>query len=82
MDLISTFLNKQLVLKNIKPYKGVITLQYLPTGGIQMLRDNKMIINYNNTFVYTEEVNYNGIDYSVSEFVNIYQVKVNDVLPL
>ena len=47
-----------------------------------MLRDNKMIINYNNTFVYTEEVNYNGIDYSVSEFVNIYQVKVNDVLTL
>ena len=50
MDLISTFLNKQLVLKNIKPYKGVITLQYLPTGGIQMLRHYKMIINYNKVF--------------------------------
>ena len=55
MDLITTFDNKKLILKNLRPYNGIITLQYLPTGGIQMIRDNKMIINYNNSFIYTFE---------------------------
>ena len=62
MNLVGKFNNKVLILKNIKPYQGIITLQYLPNGGIQMIRDNKMIINYNNGFIYTEEINYDNVD--------------------
>ena len=82
MDLITKFKNKQLILKNIKPYNGIITLQYLPNGGIQMIRDNKMIINFNNGFYYTEEVNYDNKDYSIIEFNKIFKNLVNTVLPL
>lgn len=82
MDLITTFDNKKLILKNLRPYNGIITLQYLPTGGIQMIRDNKMIINYNNSFIYTEEVNFNNQDYNIVEFTKLYPNLVNQVLPL
>lgn len=82
MELITKFNNKKLVLKNIKPYNGIITLQYLPNGGIQMIRDNKMIVNFNNTFYYTEEVNYDNEDYSIIEFNKMFKNLVNTVLPL
>jgi hypothetical protein len=82
MDLITTFDNKKLILKNLRPYNGIITLQYLPTGGIQMIRDNKMIINYNNSFIYTEEINFNNQDYNIVEFTKLYPNLVNQVLPL
>lgn len=82
MDLITTFDNKKLILKNLRPYNGIITLQYLPTGGIQMIRDNKMIINYNNSFIYTEEINFNNQDYNIVEFSKLYPNLVNQVLPL
>lgn len=82
MDLITKFNYKQLILRNIKPYQGIITLQYLPNGGIQMIRNNKMIINFNNGFVYTEEVNYDNQDYSVIEFNKMFPDLVNLVLPL
>lgn len=82
MDLITTFDNKKLILKNLRPYNGIITLQYLPTGGIQMIRDNKMIINYNNSFIYTEEIDFNNQDYNIVEFTKLYPNLVNQVLPL
>lgn len=82
MDLITTFDNKKLILKNLRPYNGIITLQYLPTGGIQMIRDNKMIINYNNSFIYTEEINFDNQDYNIVEFTKLYPNLVNQVLPL
>lgn len=82
MELITKFNNKELVLKNIKPYNGIITLQYLPNGGIQMIRDNKMIVNFNNAFYYTEEVNYDNKDYSIMEFNKMFKNLVNTVLPL
>ena len=82
MDLITTFDNKKLILKNLRPYNGIITLQYLPTGGIQMIRDNKMIINYNNSFIYTEEINFNNQNYNIVEFTKLYPNLVNQVLPL
>jgi hypothetical protein len=82
MDLITTFDNKKLILKNLRPYNGIITLQYLPTGGIQMIRDNKMVINYNNSFIYTEEINFNNQDYNIVEFTKLYPNLVNQVLPL
>ncbi len=82
MDLVTVFDNKKLILKNLKPYNGIITLQYLPNGGIQMIRDNKMIINYNNSFIYTEEVNFDNQNYKIIEFTKLYPNLVNQVLPL
>lgn len=80
MNLVGKFNNKVLILKNIKPYQGIITLQYLPNGGIQMIRDNKMIINYNNGFIYTEEINYDNQDYSVKDFNKLFPNLVNQVI--
>ena len=47
-----------------------------------MIRDNKMIINYNNSFIYTEEINFNNQDYNIVEFTKLYPNLVNQVLPL
>lgn len=80
MNLVGKFNNKVLILKNVKPYHGIITLQYLPNGGIQMIRNNKMIINYNNSFIYTEEVNYDDQDYSVINFNKLFPNLVNQVI--
>jgi len=82
MELVTTFNNKKLILKNLRPYYGIITLHYLPTGGIQMIKDNKMVINYNNSFIYTEQVNFNNQDYNIEEFSKLYPNLVNQVLPL
>ena len=82
MDILGKFNNKMIILKNIKPYQGIVTLQYLPKGGIQMIRENKMIINYNNSFIYTEEVNYDGQDYSIIDFNKLFPNLVNQIIEL
>lgn len=82
MDIKTVYNNKSLILKDVYNYNGIITLQYLPNGGIQMIRNDEMIINYNNGFVATKLVNYDGVDYNIKEFSKIFPNLVNQVLQI
>ncbi len=81
-QIVTELNGKILILKNIKPYKGLITLQYLPNGGIQMVTDDIIIINTTYGYVSSNLVNFNGEDYTIKEFNLIFPNLVNYILPL
>lgn len=81
IDIETRLFGKKLVLKNIYFYDGPITLQYLPHGGIQAIFNDIMIINTKNGFIATNEVEYDGLNYTINEFSYLYNDLVNIVLP-
>lgn len=81
MDLYTTYLGKELVLKNVYRYYGPITMQYLPYGGIQSVYQNQLIINTKSGFIATKELIYDHEEISSEEFISRYPNLVNEVLP-
>lgn len=80
-DLFTTYLGKELILKNVYRYYGPITMQYLPYGGIQSVYQNQLIINTKSGFIATKEVVYDHIKMSTKEFIDLFPNLVNEVLP-
>lgn len=79
---VETTLNgKQLIIKDMYPYIGPLTMQYLPNGGIQMIRDNQMIIKTNLGFLATNNIEYDGKKITANELANQFPYLVNTVLP-
>ncbi len=80
-DVKTILFGKELILKDLYRYEGPITMQYLPNGGIQMIRFNQMIIKTNLGFLATNKVLYDGVEYSIEQFNNEIPDLVNLVLP-
>ena len=80
-DLITTFNQKQLILKNVKLYDGPITLQYLPYGGIQSVYNYNLIINTKEGFITCDYVIYDNKTLSNKQFIENNNNLVNLVLP-
>ncbi len=80
-DLYTTFLGKQLVLKEVYRYYGPLTLQYLPYGGVQSVYDNQLIINTKSGYIATRNVIYDGEEMSTKEFIHAFPDIVNEVFP-
>lgn len=79
---VETTLNgKKLVINDMYPYVGPLTMQYLPNGGIQMIRDNQMIIKTNLGFLATNNIEYDGKKCTVNELIEQFPYLVNTVLP-
>lgn len=80
-DLYTTYLGKDLILKNLYRYYGPTTLQYLPYGGIQSVYDNQIILHTKSGYIASREVVYDGKPMSSKEFIDLYPDLVNEVLP-
>ena len=74
-DIETTLYGKKLILKNL------LTMQYLPYGGIQMIINGQMVISTNIGYLATKEVEYDGIYYTIKEFSNRFSNLVNLILP-
>ena len=74
--------NKELILLDLHKYKGLVTLQYLPNGGIQMVTDTEIIINTEYGFLSTSKVIFDNIEMDVKTFKKKYPNLVNTVLDL
>ncbi len=77
----TTYLGKELILKNMYKYQGPITMQYLPYGGIQSVFGGHLILNTISGFMATDFVRYDGVEYSSNEFIEKFENLVNEVLP-
>ncbi len=80
-DILTKYDGKDLLLKNVKPYVGPVTMQYIPFGGIQSVFHGNLIITTRSGFIVPEGIRYNGKDYSVEEFIKIFDDLVNVILP-
>lgn len=80
-DLFTTYLGKELILKNVFRYYGPVTMQYLPYGGIQSVYQNQLILNTKSGFIATKEVIYDHEAMSTEEFIRRNPDLVNEVLP-
>lgn len=80
-DIETTLYGKKLILKNLYQYVGPLTMQYLPYGGIQMIINGQMVISTNLGYLATKEVEYDGVNYTINEFIQRFSNLVNLVLP-
>lgn len=80
-DIKTLFQNKELILKDIYPYDGPITLQALPYGGIQSVFHYHLIIFTFSGFIASDNVIYDGQAMTSYEFINRFPDLVNQVLP-
>lgn len=80
-NILTTFKQKELILINVQMYDGPITMQYLPYGGIQSIYGNHLIINTLVGYIYVDEVVYDGVKMSTSQFIKLNKDLVNMVLP-
>ena len=80
-DLTTTYLGKELILKEVYRYYGPITMQYLPYGGVQSLYDNQIIITTKSGFIATRNVRYDGKEMSSEEFIKMFPDLMNAVFP-
>lgn len=64
------FKNQLLIFTKFYCYFGPITLQYLPSGAIQSLNNNELIIKVNNGFLAIKELMINNITISSKQFIN------------
>lgn len=80
-DIITTYKNKTLILKNVKLYYGPVTMQYLPYGGIQSVYNYNLIINTKDGFITCSYVIYDNVIMSNKEFIKTYNDLVNTILP-
>ncbi|MDE7263404.1 MAG: hypothetical protein K2N64_01905 [Anaeroplasmataceae bacterium] len=80
-DLYTTYLGKELILKDVYRYYGPITMQYLPYGGIQSVYDYQIIITTKSGFIATRSVVYDHQELTSKEFIEMFPDLVNEVLP-
>lgn len=80
-NIETTLYGKSLILKNLYIYKGPITLQYLPYGGIQSVYHGQIILNTKNGFIASQKVVYDGVEMSSMDFIEKFENIVNEVLP-
>ncbi|MDE5714926.1 MAG: hypothetical protein K2I42_02220 [Anaeroplasmataceae bacterium] len=80
-NIHTTFQGKELILKSMYKYKGPITMQYLPYGGIQSVFGGHIILNTVSGFMATDHVIYDGVEYRSTEFIEHFENLVNEVLP-
>ena len=80
-NILTTFKQKELILINVQIYDGPITMQYLPYGGIQSIYGNHLIIKTLVGYIYVDEVIYDGVKMSTSQFIKLNNDLVNMVLP-
>ena len=81
MDIVTTYKGKILVLRDVYPYQGPITMQYLPFGGIQSVINYKLIIWTKSGFITADHLIYDGINMTSKEFIDNNKNLVNEVLP-
>lgn len=80
-DVVTTYKGKKLILKNVYYYKGPVTMQYLPYGGIQSTFNKTIIINSKYGFIGCDEVIYDNIYYTSDQFIKNNPFLVNTILP-
>lgn len=80
-DVITSYLGKKLILKNMKTYDGPITMQYLPLGGIQAVINYHLIINTLKGFMFCDILIYDNRKMSSKQFIEMFPNIVNEVLP-
>ena len=80
-SIVTTYKQKDLILLNPYLYVGPITMQYLPYGGIQSVYGNHLIIHTLAGYIYVDEVVYDGVKMSTSQFIKLNKDLVNMVLP-
>lgn len=80
-DIVTEYLGKTLILKQVEPYHGPVTMQLLPYGGVQSVFGGHLIIYTKSGFIHPNSIVYDGTIYSESEFTSRYSDLVNQVLP-
>ena len=80
-DVITTFKGKTLILKDMQTYDGPITMQYLPSGGIQSTYNYHLIINTLKGFMFCDILIYDDKKMSSKQFIEMFPNIVNEVLP-
>lgn len=80
-DLLTKYNNKDLLLKNVCFYDGIITMQYLPYGGIMSVYNYNIIITTKNGFIFCNEVIYDNKKMTSKEFILNNKNLINVVLP-
>lgn len=80
-NIKTTYQGKELILLNVYLYEGVVTMQYLPYGGIQSVFNYHLIINAKNGFITCDNVVYDGEMMSAKEFIFKFPHLVNQILP-
>lgn len=80
-DVVTSYLGKPLILKDMQTYEGPITLQYLPYGGIQAVINYHLIINTLKGFMFCDILIYDNKEMSSKQFIERFPSIVNEVLP-
>ena len=80
-DVITTFKGKTLILKDMQTYDGPITMQYLPSGGIQSTYNYHLIVNTLKGFMFCDILIYDDKKMSSKQFIEMFPNIVNEVLP-
>ena len=80
-DVFTTFKGKTLILKDMQTYVVPITMQYLPSGGIQSTYNYHLIINTLKGFMFCDILIYDDEIMSSKQFIEMFPNIVNEVLP-
>ncbi|MDE7162029.1 MAG: hypothetical protein K2N65_04635 [Anaeroplasmataceae bacterium] len=80
-DVYTTYLGKELILKQVYRYYGPVTMQYLPYGGVQSVYQDQLIIHTKSGFIATRNVIYDTIEMSSKDFISKFPDIVNEVFP-
>lgn len=65
------FRDEKIIFTKYKKYKGPITLQLLPYGGIQSLNRNKIIVALKNGYLEVSELIYKDEEMTSKDFINL-----------
>ncbi len=63
--------DEKIIFVGYKKYDGPITMQFLPSGGIQSVFGYKLIVKVNNGFLEVNELIYNGKLMTSKEFIEL-----------
>ncbi len=80
-DIITTYKGKVLILKNVYIYDGPLTLQYLPSGGVQTIYNDELVIRINDGYIACKEVIYDNKYYLINDFYKLNYNIINTILP-
>lgn len=80
-DIKTTYNGKVLILKNVYIYNGPITLQFLPSGGIQTIYNDELVIRISDGYIACKEVIYDNKYYLIKDFYKLYNNLINTILP-
>ena len=70
-----------MILKDMQTYDGPITMQFLPSGGIQSTYNYHLIINTLKGFMFCDILIYDDKKMSSKQFIEMFPNIVNEVLP-